>query len=141
MRGWGDGEPTFRIPSSPHSRISSRRRSLDESLEIPPPAARQAEPRRVVEDQRVIPTRGDADLPDPRQVHDRRPVYAREARRVESLLQRSQRLAEEMHPPPHVQLRVVVRAFHPIDFSTRYPFGWPDRAFDPIGESRSSLRS
>ena len=41
----------------------------------------------------------------------------------------------------HVQLRVVVRAFHPIDFSTRYPFGWPDRAFDPIGESRSSLRS
>ena len=35
--------------------------------------------------------------------------------RVEPLLQRSQRLAQQMHPATHVQLHVVVRALDPVD--------------------------
>src|SRR4051812_40320717 len=73
-------------------------------------AARAAElyARPVSENQGAIPPKQRVDLPHAIDVHDRRPMHADEARRIEPLLQRGHRLAQQVRLPAGVQRDVVI---------------------------------
>src|SRR5688572_5197895 len=85
-----------------------------EAVAVP---AAQLELRAVGQANHVVARAPQIHLLDPVEIHDRRPMNAREAPSVERALECRHRLANQMRPLPRVQSRVVPECLDPVDLA------------------------
>ena len=111
---------------------------LEAPLELITTSARDLETRAIGEDRDPLSPDVRLHSAHAREVHDRRLVNAQETTRVQTLLERTQRLAQHVHLASDVQLRVVVGTLDPIQVACRNDDDLPDLAHD---QASNTLRA